>query len=885
MLRRWFKKDKLNNADPAVRLRGVAELDPAADLDKLAAIARQDPTDDVRHTALERITSKEVLITFLDEPVTADAAANKLASQLKLPEDAELLHKAEVLRAYLKNADEQATQAASEYLHDPEQIALLTIQARGQAKDRLFTHSALRSESGLHTLERLSRSRDKKSNRHARVLLDALKKAKQHHADASARLTEIDQGLERAISDLEQTSASAPETARIARLQSNRSACIDEIETQRSVVESLISDTDFRPIPPAPVVPEFTTSSPVENSTLTDFEQGLKDAPPEALLNQWAKISSAFHDDENPSTRQHYLRLAELMSQVTAAHEKIQSWDKLSRPSGPSSDLQQDRQTWQAWLKSCRSVKKSLHWPSSVRAPKALAEIDQEISRAETQLQAMDEHLQAQHRTARTAIEDALSATRTALEENHYQQSVAAIKRARMALAEHDSENRPAYERALASLSAQLAELKDWQKYATLPKREELLAELRDIAENPLDPPDQADRLRRLRQQWQELGIPASADERSLQQQFDEQAEQAYAPCKTYYAEQAAHRAANLTSREALCDQLSSYLELADWGNMDYRAAEKIMRTARQEWRRYHPCERKALKPVEKRFEALQQSLYEKIKAEWARNVARKEAIVIRAQALLELDDGAEMAEQAKELQQEWRTVGPTPRAIDQRLWQSFRGICDDVFKQRQDAHEAIVAETSRKVIQLDAAIDDFADALDKELSRQAYDQLNRAVEALVDGARIPKKTLDRLRKVRQAYENGLRAKSKQQANAQLQQLLAWDRALSSKEIALDEGKLLHPYFKQRTDETASRESLLRLVLEAEIIAGLSSPSGDQDTRMALQVELMNKGQRNTGQHDPHNLLKPWCELAKFDVDDLQDRFATAVTEIASSGA
>ena len=79
-------------------------------------------------------------------------------------------------------------------------------------------------------------------------------------------------------------------------------------------------------------------------------------------------------------------------------------------------------------------------------------------------------------------------------------------------------------------------------------------------------------------------------------------------------------------------------MEGTDWANADIRAADRIMRTAREEWRRHHPCERKALAPVQAHFEELQSKLHDKIKAAGHANVEAKEALVAQAEALTDRD-------------------------------------------------------------------------------------------------------------------------------------------------------------------------------------------------------------------------------------------------------
>ena len=71
----------------------------------------------------------------------------------------------------------------------------------------------------------------------------------------------------------------------------------------------------------------------------------------------------------------------------------------------------------------------------------------------------------------------------------------------------------------------------DWQNFATEPKRQELLTKLQAIVDTPLAPTDQADRLKQLRQSWNDLGR-LRRNEQSLQRHFDDLAEQAFAPAR-----------------------------------------------------------------------------------------------------------------------------------------------------------------------------------------------------------------------------------------------------------------------------------------------------------------------------------------------------------------
>src|SRR5262249_41003062 len=91
-------------------------------------------------------------------------------------------------------------------------------------------------------------------------------------------------------------------------------------------------------------------------------------------------------------------------------------------------------------------------------------------------------------------------------------------------------------------------------------------------------------------------------------------------------------------------------------------------------------------------------------KTRWVANLANKDALIERGEALKDSTDWDAAAGEIKKLQAEWKTIGPVKKSRSEALWQRFRGGCDYFFAryaQRHDiargervaAREAIVAE------------------------------------------------------------------------------------------------------------------------------------------------------------------------------------------------
>jgi hypothetical protein len=466
--------------------------------------------------------------------------------------------------------------------------------------------------------------------------------------------------------------------------------------------------------------------------------------------------------------------------------------------------------------------RQQLRWPEEHTVPAELLAFEEDLGRVAGEIETLRRTIDS----VREKLDQALTAAQAAIDEGRVKDSAEQLRKVREHHATIGGKLPPGDEQSVNRLSTQLNELKDWQKFATNPKREDLLEQLEALADSVFQPPRLAERLRNLRAEWQQLGHPDNPRARELQQRFDTLAEQVFAPCKAYYDAQATLRAENLERRQQLCAQLESYLAKTNWQDTDLRAAENILRTARIEWRQYHPCERKSLKAVQTRFDDLQQQLHEHIKAGWESNAQRKRDLIESARGLQDSDGALEdRLDEAKRLQRQWRSIGPVPRKLDQPLWAEFRQVCDALFELRDVA----VAE-----------------------QRAQADQTR---------ARRQRKREQRL----QLYQD----------------LEKWDAELALAERAgeIEGREAPHPWFDRRTAGDAQVADWLKLTLEAEIAADVSSPPEDQQRRLELQVDMINRGKRSFTTQELEALLEQWCSGGPKDAvaDALRTRFFAAV--------
>jgi uncharacterized protein YukE len=940
MITRLFRsKPKLDSKAPEHRrsaIEALSEQDAVKADTELSRLAQEDDDLGVRRAAIARLHSESALQALLADTHQADRVVERIIELNSQGQCMALAEAPMVLAARLSNADDPGTVAAHLLELGGHHLLIKALLGAPRAhRESLLNLPQLRQVEVLQALERGSRDRDKKTNQFARARLEEIRKQITAASTLSAELEERLSSLEKSHDD-----NSDLERERRAVLLGRIEQSLETLETLTRELAATGTDlpdaatlaqrykalaqqqqtldqppAEHTPADQAPTVDsarratEATAGQGVDFDELTDRFQALDNALAthtdfEALAAERQTLTDlwlAGADHAPPSDGQHrvFEQVSHRFQQLAEARRRLQSatitpLDPAMVPAELGADT--DSSAWRAAAElegAVRNQRKTLDhigWPDWATVP-------EEIATQRTLVESATARLESWRQTEQqrlAELTEALTKLDTLIDSGELKSARAEAGRIRRSLKPVPDRSALELNRHLARASARLAELSDWQTYATTPKREALLAAMTEIADNPLAPPDQASRIKSLRNEWNELGPVGRSDGQKLLDAFNDVAERAFEPCRTHFAEQADVRAANLAAREAICESLAGYLAATDWAATDYKAAERIMRTARDEWRTYHPVDRTAGKAMEDRFEALQADLHEHIKAEWDRNLAAKQLIVEEAKALLESEQGiADQVEGAKRLQHRWKTIGTTPRRPDQNLWREFRIACDAIFENRDTAKQSEDAEIQANREAAEQLLANFRRQLDETSDPLDGPGLRAFQNQFAELPRLPDRLARGLERERddliRAAQQVLRDRRAAETITRLENLKAQDAEVSALEQRQRTGETVEftppdPIFAARCqpDATpASAEELTRIAIEAEIAADLESV--ETDLRMSLQVELMNAGRgREALEATPEDLTRRWCELGPKDstADPLRDRLFIAIAAL-----
>ncbi len=699
MLARFFKP-KWQHHKAEIRLRAISKLsadDPGTE-EILTRLALQDQDAEVRRTALTRVLATQVLLRASQEDsdnqnrTTALQRITHLISgelgQLSLDERLVLMshiQTTDLLLHLALNANlPELRQHALQQLED-ESLLLDLIRQSDNSDIRRTAAERIEQPELLEQLERDNRGRDKRLYRIARDKLQQLREQAQQAASRQQRRQELLASLQQ----LARADAFPQFGAKLDALNAEWQRCNDDVSTdeqqQWQQLDTLCSSRrqqlDQQRDEAAAQVAEHAAQQAKIQQLRQQLEINSEQEPTDrdtldALTEQWLHLKA---DADTHSSRAIEGYLTGLRRALDAQHALGQQLDSLTQLLSQMEQTlaQASSKQLQQWQKKGDRLRSSINWPNSLPQPAVL----QQLSGLQSQLETRQSELREQKNVQTEALDQTLSQLDSLIEAGEARRADKLHNQIQKQLADYN----PAQQQRYKTLYAQLQDLRDWQGYALTPKREALCSQMEALIDASLDTDDLANEIRQLQQQWRELDHSGNVHSRTLWLRFKKASDQAYQPCDAHYAQQRQQRQQNLQQREQMCDQLDAYLDQVDWQDADWRAVEELSRTAKNEWRHYSPVDRAPGKVQQSRFNKQINTLESRLKGQRKAVQQVKEALLLEAATLIELDDLQQATEQAKQLQQRWKDAGTTFRTQERKLWTEFRNHCNTLFEKLKE--------------------------------------------------------------------------------------------------------------------------------------------------------------------------------------------------------
>jgi hypothetical protein len=667
------------DADPRVRRAAVAKLmDPAA----LAAVAARDADEHVRSQACSML--RDLALEAFEGMGEAESAAA-----------VDAITDAKALAGIAKNAPREATaQRALTRITDAHALGSIARHSDHEAVRRsafasLSDHAeilnvALNSEFKDPTLAAVEMISDRAELE--QIAVRAKNKSAAKRARAIVRETEERAAAEaQAVKDAAEA-ASAAQRAQDAADAAARAAIPDPAQAERAAREEAERHAATERQQHEDAERHRAQAEEAERRREADAaaEQSRTAAAAEATRKEAARRAARMIElaDQAAQTAP----LDDLAAARRQFHLLRREWDSLAAAGAADADVAA-RYTEADQAFTARDT--AAHEQDQRARREALARLQQLIARIEPIPARADLSLKAGERALKD-IRTALGTIPQLPSKKDYEDAVRRLKAAQTALMPKVQE---------------LRDVADWQRWANVGIQEQLCEKM-EALKTVEDPEEIARQVRDLQAQWRQAADVPRAQGEVLWKRFKTAHDAAWSRCEAHFAAQTEARAANLAKKIALSERAEALADSTNW----IQTADEI-KTLQAEWKTIGPVSRGQEKAIWERFRAACDRFFTRRhadlaqrKATWSENLAKKEALIVQAEALKDSTDWDAAANAIKQLQADWKTIGPVKKTRSEAMWQRFRGACDEFFvryAQRHDiargervaAREAICAE------------------------------------------------------------------------------------------------------------------------------------------------------------------------------------------------
>jgi hypothetical protein len=219
-------------------------------------------------------------------------------------------------------------------------------------------------------------------------------------------------------------------------------------------------------------------------------------------------------------------------------------------------------------------------------------------------------------------------------------------------------------------------EYDDWAEFATSDKRTELINSVNAISSKNLEPRKLANEINSLQKQWQNLDQHGKTASKEKWATFKEACEQAWLPCKDYFAELEGKKEENKNKKLELISQIESFPSGKTPESITVIQIVKFLKSVHEKWKIFSPVPDKDFQDLNKKFRESREGINVLLAGVEDFNKSQKEALIEEVKNL-SMEEIDETVEKIRELQDQWRTLGPAGKKLDPQINKIFDDECN----------------------------------------------------------------------------------------------------------------------------------------------------------------------------------------------------------------
>lgn len=290
------------------------------------------------------------------------------------------------------------------------------------------------------------------------------------------------------------------------------------------------------------------------------------------------------------------------------------------------------------------------------------------------------------------------------------------------------------------------------EKQENLEKKLEIINKIKAMATSPEQANKSYAEFKELQQQWKEIKAVPANKASELWRSYQLYVEQFYDLLKLNIEAREYDFKKNLELKTKLCESAEKLAE-----EQDVISAFHQLQELHQQYREIGPVAKDLRESIWTRFKAAStvinkrhQQHFESLRAKEEDNLARKTELCEKAEAIAKEENkgASDWEKHTKEiiaLQAEWKTIGFAPQKMNVKIFERFRGTCDDFFGRKaaffKELKESFAANVEKKKALIEKARS-MSDSTDWKSTGDKFIALQKEWKTI---GSVPKKIGDQL--------------------------------------------------------------------------------------------------------------------------------------------
>lgn len=198
--------------------------------------------------------------------------------------------------------------------------------------------------------------------------------------------------------------------------------------------------------------------------------------------------------------------------------------------------------------------------------------------------------------------------------------------------------------------------------------------------------------LNELHHEFKHLGPVPAEDKESVWQRFKAASDAVYARRDEFLKVLQQELAANFDLKNKLCEEVAAYTVFQSDRIKEWNQKTKEVLELQKKWETVGGLPRSKSKDINKRFWSAFKTFFsnknvffKRLDEERDQNLKRKNELVQRAMELKESNDWDKASNELKNLQQQWKDIGPVPEKFREKVYHEFKTACDYFFEQKRN--------------------------------------------------------------------------------------------------------------------------------------------------------------------------------------------------------